>query len=1117
MSKAKDPEPDLLDVVGGGLEKCAQSLFGQPGECVPIESKAASNARVEDLEISDTVNVDGIAVDDRGDTEDERSEAPSVLSPILSTAAINFPEFTAPTMPEIPEMPDVGGQIEKMTAKVLAVGNCQRFERPRGPELPDFNSLWKIGAAKTDGTQITNDMGKDKGCGPLDGASIDSIDSKLSFSSSVDCCALLESREREFDRESFWEDGFEDDEEEEEEHEVNDDDDDDDDDFPDNDGSASALLVEVATTIDTFKAKNAVAPIVENPTFATSNENKNTEAEALVSNSGNSHGAVNSSGEELFIRSTASNDSSNSTVISAQEEAGCSIHKGRRWTSLLRSKIASNKKKQHVLKHCEKGRCPAAPDHATKMMNTASSTLAIAHSSAYEAIKSKRWQVLLDLVKANPHILSLHSSAIKGGTLLHTLAASDDAPDSMVIQILSIWPNLAGCIDDADNTPLHLAAKRTKRPGLVKLFSDYHPQSASIQNVSGDTALYLAASTGSVDSMHILLNADKSMLTVPNRKGQIPLHAACYSTSPSIEVVRTLLLQHEAMSVLPSHVDEFGNTPLCAAIKNKNAAKIVPVFCDKFPDLFGGDDAGNGRPTSLPLHTALLHPHIDADALIRIVNAGPDASAVPLPCGDLPIVVATRRGLSDDVIYAILVQDLPVVVLGPDKEGVSMKEHSYSWHHVLTSCQERYSSVVHEVLRTSNYWERIALALSPSFFDHRAYDSCSESTKESFNCALCIVGRFRINIDCIEAHSIDSDCNVLTATHTQTAPLEEDGETLSPYSEVTVRCYANEKKVVDELFARRGHRVSAAYAEILIHHFPSDRQLAPTPFPLVFERAKETLQEVLSGMNKTDEVSDDEVESVTIHQRRHHIFGRIAEGLQHFHEKGLVHSHLAPENIGLFEEGWKLMSIGGSTPIHTAIGGKVRSYVPPESVERLRPIDPSQGASTKSNVAASDGNSTKMLPASRRPVGRKWGVLFSLRDLGLQKSTSIDVAASNTQDLRPFQSTASKLSQEWSYRIASDVTANPTFDIFAFGLLFVQSYLGSNSLLPTTLEKANDTYFSKVYDFNNEHLKGIKKEMEVIGGKEAADLAAMALQPSPLKRAQTMVEILEHEYFTNIP
>ena len=45
--------------------------------------------------------------------------------------------------------------------------------------------------------------------------------------------------------------------------------------------------------------------------------------------------------------------------------------------------------------------------------------------------------------------------------------------------------------------------------------------------------------------------------------------------------------------------------------------------------------------------------------------------------------------------------------------------------------------------------------------------------------------------------------------------------------------------------------------------------------------------------------------------------------------------------------------------------------------------------------------------------------------------------------------------------------------------------------------------------------QSIKEEIEAIGGREAADLAVMILQPSQMKRAQTFAEILEHDYFTN--
>lgn len=738
MSEAKDPKPgyDLLDVVGGGLEKCARTIFGQPGELSPAMSESL-NTQCGHLKSSEKV------LENRGDAEDKRNcgEAPTVLPSSLTTAAIKFPDIT------VADMPNIGGRIENITTKVLAVGNCQGFE---GRELPDLKSLWTVGGADNEATHRTEGSSKiidNKGSEPLDDAS---VDSDLSFTSSVDCCALLDTRARDLDRGMFWEDGDIDDESEVE-----------DEDIP-NAASASARLVEVATTIETFKAA-----------ASDDDEKKITtcKTKALLMKSGKSRGPVIQSDGEASIYTTASHDSNTSAITFVQEGAGCSIHKGRRWTSLLRNKIAgnTNAEKLHVLKHCEKGRCPAAPDHSTKMMNKASSTLSIAHSSALEAIKDKSWQILLDLVKANPHILSLHSSAIGGGTLLHALAASNEVPDRIVLQILSIWPDLAGCLDDTGSTPLHFAAKQSKRPGLVKLFTDYHVNSTSISNINGDSPLHYAASARSEDSTLILLNANQKMLTAPNRKGRIPLHSACRSTRPSTEVVRNLLLHHKAIGDLPSTVDKDGKTPLCLAIENKgDSSEIVPMFCREIPELFRPDGIGDAtRPssitTNLPFHTSLLQSHIDTSTLLCILEASPDAAAVPLPRGDLPIVVATRQGRSDEVIYSILVQDLPIDILGPDKKGISAKKHNYSWHHVLANCQERYGNVVNAVLQKSNFWQRIALAQSPSFFGRLAYDSCSESTKKSFDVALCIGGRFCIKLDCIKPLSIDGNYNTLAA------------------------------------------------------------------------------------------------------------------------------------------------------------------------------------------------------------------------------------------------------------------------------------------------------------------------------------------------------------------
>lgn len=287
---------------------------------------------------------------------------------------------------------------------------------------------------------------------------------------------------------------------------------------------------------------------------------------------------------------------------------------------------------------------------------------------------------------------------------------------------------------------------------------------------------------------------------------------------------------------------------------------------------------------------------------------------------------------------------------------------------------------------------------------------------------------------------------------------------------MTIRCYSNEKKVVDELFIRRGHRISDMYAEKLILHLNTIHDLVPTPFPLAFEKSNGTLQEFLSEINQANEAPSSEAKLEKIRQQRRQVFMQIALCLDHFHKKGLVHSDLSPENIGLFSDGWKLMSIGGSTPIFTAIDSNVKGYVPPEAIERFKPIDPIESRqydATDPGLAVSGDKSAK-LRASRRHVGRKWGVLFSLRDLGLQKSLSVDVDDLSAKRNEPSMLQVPKLSQEWNYRIGSDITASPTLDIFAFGLIFVQSYIVSNLLLPTT--------YDKVYGFNNEHLKVSKNE-----------------------------------------
>lgn len=457
------------------------------------------------------------------------------------------------------------------------------------------------------------------------------------------------------------------------------------------------------------------------------------------------------------------------------EEEGPSVeHKGGRRGSFLFNKRLGGKK-PNALAHCVEGRCSAALDGAAKSINLTSSTLFAVHSSITTAMGEKKWSVVLELIRANPEVLKLHSSGAGGGTILHTLSTTSDAPDTVVLRILSIKPTAAGCRDAHLNTPLHLAARQGNRPGLVKLFSDYYSLGAAAQNDNLDTPLHIAAAIGAggEDSVRLLLNANPEAITSANRQGRLPLHKACLSPKPSVASVRSLLVCHGALHHRPYGADKDGNSPLCVAIK-ANASLLVQTFADYGKKFFQPNKTTTG--VSAPLHAALLCNRVDSHTLGIIVEAGRSACATPLPNGEMPIHIATRRGMCDEIVHSILVEDLPITPTDfcTDTDVVTKEGHNYSWHHILTGCEDRYSGVISKILSALSLWCRKALATSLGPDGRCAYDASSEDIKDIFRFTLCVGGRFEVKIG--DTHQtcvgFDASCNVLEAT--DLAPSVDD-------------------------------------------------------------------------------------------------------------------------------------------------------------------------------------------------------------------------------------------------------------------------------------------------------------------------------------------------------
>ncbi|KAF4134067.1 Ankyrin repeats domain-containing protein [Phytophthora infestans] len=126
------------------------------------------------------------------------------------------------------------------------------------------------------------------------------------------------------------------------------------------------------------------------------------------------------------------------------------------------------------------------------------------------------------------------------------------------------------------NSPLHEAAFRGN-PNIMQLVlkkileksGDDAIDLVNLQNQFGNTPLHNAARTGSPGCVSFLLQAGAKHF-IKNANGSIPLHHACYSELPSLEVVQLLVEAGSDVNAL----DEQGCSPLIVAAK-KNQSEAI--------------------------------------------------------------------------------------------------------------------------------------------------------------------------------------------------------------------------------------------------------------------------------------------------------------------------------------------------------------------------------------------------------------------------------------------------------------------------------------------------------------------------------------------------------------
>lgn len=151
--------------------------------------------------------------------------------------------------------------------------------------------------------------------------------------------------------------------------------------------------------------------------------------------------------------------------------------------------------------------------------------------------------------------------------------------------------------DASGYTALHRAAKRGDASVVTSLLAMYDGKPLDLASVKSykqeQVALHIAAKYGNLDAVHLLAAPEfRSLVNLPDRNGNTPLHFAATSNTPSAAAVVALLLQKGADPTIKSHRDVF---PIVAHVltAQDDEPDIVRLLMKHGSDPNTIDGAGN--------------------------------------------------------------------------------------------------------------------------------------------------------------------------------------------------------------------------------------------------------------------------------------------------------------------------------------------------------------------------------------------------------------------------------------------------------------------------------------------------------------------------------------------
>jgi len=747
----------------------------------------------------------------------------------------------------------------------------------------------------------------------------------------------------------------------------------------------------------------------------------------------------------------------------------------------------------------------------------------------FHEITENNWAIVENILDKHPDLAEAQDPKT-GELALHKIARQSSAWTLLIDMVLVLYPKALIHRDNMGALPIHHAAAHDNLSALEIIYSAYKGGINDTDKM-GRLPIHVAANYDAVDAIKFLLSTSPegayTMVYRPphNSGGGLPLHIACRNHG-SIGVITALLAENFASAKrtdengdLPLHLllrcgevvdpvvvktlltcfsgavsrtDMNGDLPLAIAIKHQCTASVTNSILMHFPDAAAVLDSEGHSP----LHLAFSH-NADDRTLMGLLNHAPVlATQVDKKTGLLPIEVATQKEHSHFIVHNLLKRDLPIDM--KEKVRAQLVPHHYSWNHLVASTDDLYYQVVTKVLQACTQPQVLALAHIEGPDGKIALAAATPVCKHEMRVMLRLFNTLEVVNQRPAYTNPVSDTQIFYALRYDPPP-QANNSAFTVLHEEKNDAHSGDDYVEDF----DDHTIMSMTSKMSTRSALTTRTQHSIDEKLRLIR-REKGQQVIAKLTSKSEIVERELKvRKDYHLSRHYVPAVISvhHTVQH-----------AAYSEAMAEPGYCITMEGADTTAENLMLDmrKNGKQFPQKAVKRI-------GISLlhlhEHGLVHGDFGTHNI-----GKFGSRWKMLGVGGSIPLGRPTDPSRGFYHPPEaIRLEQRRGNNPMGKKSYNASVvSVPAHPTYDIWAYGVVFYEGIAGL-PLGPYACRGKRPMSTSEVSKIGLWDENSLRKALRHIPDDDngmARDLIRFMLHPDPSKRANSMRQVLEHAYFT---